>query len=162
MGATNPSSGIFMFYLLSQWKPVCSSKIIEFFVERRWLLLSSMACICLAFWLLLSGRSIAICRAFFWDFFRLKLYLSWVPGLLMRFYIHFYFYYFKFVFKIFIWLHRVLVAAHRMFSCGMQILSCGLCNLVPWPRVRPGRPALGVQSLSCWTTREVPLSIFRR
>ena len=40
--------------------------------------------------------------------------------------------------------------------CGMWALSCGMWDLVPWPRIEPGPPALGVQSLNHWTTREVP------
>ena len=39
-------------------------------------------------------------------------------------------------------------------------LSCSTWNLVPWPGVEPGRPALEVQSLSHWTTRKVPLISF--
>ena len=39
-------------------------------------------------------------------------------------------------------------------ACG--IFSCGMGNLVPWPGVEPGPPALGAWSLSHWTTREVP------
>ena len=31
-------------------------------------------------------------------------------------------------------------------------------DLVPWPRIEPGPPALGAWSLSHWTTREVPNS----
>ena len=34
--------------------------------------------------------------------------------------------------------------------------SCGMWNLVPWPGFEPGPPVLGAQSLSHWTTREVP------
>ena len=37
-------------------------------------------------------------------------------------------------------------------------LSCGIWDLVPWAGIKPGSPALGVQSLSHWTTREVPWS----
>ena len=33
-------------------------------------------------------------------------------------------------------------------------------DLVPWPGIEPGPPALGVWSLSHWTTREVPLFLF--
>ena len=44
-------------------------------------------------------------------------------------------------------MHQVLVVAHEIFSCGMW-------NLVPWPGIEPGPPALGVRSLSHWT-REV-------
>ena len=43
---------------------------------------------------------------------------------------------------LFIWLHRVLVAAFKMFSCGMW-------DLVPWPRIEPGPPALQV-CISAW------------
>ena len=35
-------------------------------------------------------------------------------------------------------------------------LICGIWNLVPQPRIEPMTPALGAQSLSHWTTREVP------
>ena len=34
-------------------------------------------------------------------------------------------------------------------------LSCGMWDLVPGPGIEPGLPALGTQSLSHWTTREV-------
>ena len=47
---------------------------------------------------------------------------------------------------LFILLHWVLVAARGIFSCGMQ-------DLVPWPGIEPGSPALGAWSLSHWTTR---------
>ena len=42
-----------------------------------------------------------------------------------------------------------LVVACKMASCGMW-------DLVLWPRIKLRPPALGVQSLSHWTTREVP------
>ena len=54
--------------------------------------------------------------------------------------------------KIFIYLfrlHWVLVA------------SC-LRDLVPQPGIQPGPPALGAQSLTHWTTREVPSLPFLR
>ena len=35
-------------------------------------------------------------------------------------------------------------------------LSCGLWDLVPGPGIKPRPPALGAQSLSHWTTQEVP------
>ena len=44
---------------------------------------------------------------------------------------------------LFIWLHQVCY--HTW-------------DLVPWPGIEPGPPALLAQSLSRWTTREVPLS----
>ena len=40
----------------------------------------------------------------------------------------------------------------------MPGLSYHTWDLVPWPGIEPGPPALGAQSLSHWTTREVPLS----
>ena len=36
------------------------------------------------------------------------------------------------------------------------IFSCGMWGLIPLPRIKLGPPALGVWSLSHWTTREVP------
>ena len=43
----------------------------------------------------------------------------------------------------------VLVAARGIFGCSMW-------DLVPWPGMEPGSPALGAWGLSCWMTREVP------
>ena len=47
--------------------------------------------------------------------------------------------------------------------CGMrdllvvacELFSCSMWDLVPWPGIEPGPPALGAWSLSHWTTREV-------
>ena len=50
-----------------------------------------------------------------------------------------------------------LVVAHRIFSCCMWTLTHGMWYLAPWPGIKPGPPALVVRSLSCWTTREVPM-----
>ena len=36
-------------------------------------------------------------------------------------------------------------------------LSCSMWGLVPWPGFKPWLSALGAQSLSHWTTREVPV-----
>ena len=55
---------------------------------------------------------------------------------------------------LFIWLSRVLVMVCRIFSWGMWTLSCSMWDLVPWPGIEPGTPALGAQSLSHWTTKE--------
>ena len=38
----------------------------------------------------------------------------------------------------------------------MWTLSCSTWDLIPWPGFEPRPPSLGVQSLSHWTTREVP------
>ena len=51
-----------------------------------------------------------------------------------------------------------------VLSCGTWDLRCrmwdlrcgGMRDLVPWPEIEPGPPALGAQSLNRWTTREVP------
>ena len=40
---------------------------------------------------------------------------------------------------------------------SMGTLSYIMWHLVPWPGTEPTPPALGVQSLSHWNTREVPL-----
>ena len=42
-------------------------------------------------------------------------------------------------------------------SCGMQDLSCGMWDLVPWPGIRLGPPALEARSFRHRTTREVPV-----
>ena len=69
----------------------------------------------------------------------------------------------------FIWLLRVIVVACAIFSCGMQaplVVVCELLvvacmwDLVPWPGMEPGPPALGARSLNHWTTSEVPGSHF--
>ena len=59
------------------------------------------------------------------------------------------------------WLHQVLVVACRIFTCSMQTLSCSMWDLVPQPGIEPGSPALGAQSLSHRTTREVPMSLMQ-
>ena len=45
------------------------------------------------------------------------------------------------------------------FDLRHEIFSCCTWVLVSQPGVKPGPPALGAQSLSHWTTREVPLSL---
>ena len=49
----------------------------------------------------------------------------------------------------------LLVALCKNFSCNIWTLSCSMQNLVPWPGIKPGPPALGTWNLSHWTTREV-------
>ena len=44
----------------------------------------------------------------------------------------------------------------KKWYLAVSSLSCSMWNLVPWPWIKPGPPALGVQSLSHWTPREVP------
>ena len=42
------------------------------------------------------------------------------------------------------------------FYLAVLGLSCNMWDLVPWAGIEAGSPALGAQSLSHWTTREVP------
>ena len=53
-------------------------------------------------------------------------------------------------------LKRLIYLAVLGLSCDMRTLNPDIWNLVPWPGIEPAPPALGVQSLSHWTTREVP------
>ena len=55
------------------------------------------------------------------------------------------------------WLCQVLVVAQGICRCGLWALSCSLWDLVPWPGIEPRPSALGMRSLSHWTTREVPV-----
>ena len=50
----------------------------------------------------------------------------------------------------------VFVSAGGIFSCVTLTLVCSLWDLVPLPGTEPRPPALGAQSLSHWTPREVP------
>ena len=65
-------------------------------------------------------------------------------------------FYFILIFYLFIWLHQVLVSALGIFSWIIQALSCCMWDLVLWLGIEPGPPALGVQSFSHRTTREIP------
>ena len=47
---------------------------------------------------------------------------------------------------LFTWLNWVLVTACRIFSCSMRTLNCNMWDLVPWPGIEPGPPALGAES----------------
>ena len=61
-----------------------------------------------------------------------------------------------FFFCLFIWLCWVSVVAHWISDlrwCMWDLCSTG--DLVPWPGIEPGSPALGAWSLGHWTTREV-------
>ena len=57
----------------------------------------------------------------------------------------------------FVWLCQILIAASQIFSLpwSMQTLNCVVWDIVHRPGMEPRPPALGAQSLSHWTTREV-------
>ena len=48
------------------------------------------------------------------------------------------------------------IKIYRYIYLSVPSLSCGIWDLVPQPRIEPMTPALGAQSLSHWTTRQVP------
>ena len=58
------------------------------------------------------------------------------------------------------WGSSIFVASWRIvfFFLGVAfgIFNCGTWDLVLWPGMEPGPPALGVLSLSHWTTRKDP------
>ena len=63
----------------------------------------------------------------------------------------------------------ICLAALGLSCCAQDVwpslqhvssLSCGIKDLILGPGVEPGVPALGAQSLTHWTTREVPRSSF--
>jgi len=74
-----------------------------------------------------------------------------LPEINLKYYIYFLNIY-SFIHS-FIQLCWVLVVACEIFCCGMW-------DLVPWPGSKPRPPALGIWSLSHWTTREVPIYTF--
>ena len=65
---------------------------------------------------------------------------------------------------------HLFISAAPGLNCGMWdlqsfvgacwLFSSGMWYLIPWPGMEPGPPALGAQSLSHWTPREVPGAIF--
>ena len=61
------------------------------------------------------------------------------------------------------WLHQELthllfffLIKKKFIYLAVLCLSCGTWDLVPWPGIEPGPPAIGPGSLSHWTSREVP------
>ena len=44
----------------------------------------------------------------------------------------------------------------KLIYLAARGLSCSMCDPVPWPEIEPRTSAEGAQSLSHWTTREVP------
>ena len=61
-------------------------------------------------------------------------------------------------FQIFLFIYLAvssLSCGMQDFSSSMWTLSYGIWNLLPQPGIKLGSPALGAQSFSHWTTREV-------
>ena len=55
-----------------------------------------------------------------------------------------------------IWLCQILVAVHGIFVATCGIFSCDMQDLVPWPGIERGHPALEAWSLNHWIAREAP------
>ena len=54
----------------------------------------------------------------------------------------------------------IFFVSRELFSCGLErTLSCCMRDLVHQPGTEPGPPALEMQSLSHWATREVPIKL---
>ena len=83
---------------------------------------------------------------------RCTLALSLYTPATMDFFFNVYFYFF-------IWPKWVSVVACRICSCSMRALSCCMWDLVPWLGIEPRPPALGVWSLSHWTTRGISVTL---
>ena len=58
--------------------------------------------------------------------------------------------------------HTSFLKKYLNIYLAMPGLSCSMWDLVPWPGIEPGSPALGAWSISHWTTREVPYPYFLR
>ena len=80
---------------------------------------------------------LAICVIFF--FLLRNVYSN--PLLILGGYLSFYFYFLNYIF----------------IYLAVLGLGCSTRDIVPWPGIKPGPPALGAQSLNHWTTREVPV-----
>ena len=99
---------------------------------------------------------------FFFSFILLAWWITWYYSWHQ---INHVFFFFNIYFYLVIWLLLVLVAACRIFHLHFGNMGClvaagkpfsGTRDLVLWPATEPEPPALGTQSLSHWTTREVP------
>ena len=61
-------------------------------------------------------------------------------------------------------IYLAVLGLHGIFDlcCDVQTLRCSMCDLVPWPRIKPRPPALKAWSLSHWTTGKVKVKSFSR
>ena len=48
-------------------------------------------------------------------------------------------------------------STRNAFYFHLKKINCSMQDLVPWPGIKPWPPAVGVQSVKCWSTQEVPL-----
>ena len=64
----------------------------------------------------------------------------------------------KIFFNIFIYLGVLGLSCSTQdhLDAACEVFRYGMWDLVSWPRMEPGPPALEAQTLSHWTTREVP------
>ena len=78
--------------------------------------------------------------------------LKWIPWSGFKFFLH------NIYLLIFMYLFILAAPDHGIFvaACGLLVAAC-MWDLVPWPGIEPGPPALAAQGLTHWTTREVPL-----
>ena len=62
--------------------------------------------------------------------------------------------------NLFILKYVFIYLAVLSLAVACRICSCSMWDLVPWPGIELGPPALGVWSLGHWTIREVPRTHF--
>lgn len=67
-----------------------------------------------------------------------------------------FFFFFLFMQDLYLQYVVPLVASCGIFTCTMWTLSCHSWDLVSWTGIKLRHPPLGAQSLSHWTTSEVP------
>ena len=80
--------------------------------------------------------------------------LNRVSGTIFRLYknVTYLFFYYLFFFFFFCLIKHFLI----FFFLPVPSLSCSMGDLVPCPGIEPRPPALGVQRLGHWATREIP------
>ena len=76
---------------------------------------------------------------------RLKRYVNQVQDVILNKYSFFYIFIFIYLF---LYIYLTVLGLSRSF----WTLSCGVWDLVPWSGIELGPPALGIQSVSHWTT----------
>ena len=96
-------------------------------------------------------------RLFAVSYFMCNLFLNTgIYGCTLNFYSHILQFLF-FLILIYLFIYLFGCAGSQLRHAGS--FSCGMWDLVPWPGIKTGPPALGVRHLNHWTTREVPTDI---